>query len=523
MGLTSGYSCAVHRAEERLKILLDVSEMLASSIDYEATLSTLPRLLVPRVADGCVVDIVTPDDTIRRIGVALADAAKATLGDQLKRLGPPDPDSPTGVLRLLREGRAILTPEVGEDDFAAGTRDPAYVEIMRALAPRSAIMVPMRARGRSIGLLWLYTMESERRYDPVDLELAEDLGRRAALAIDNARLYAEAQAAIRARDIFLTVASHELRSPLTALQIQVHSMRRMAARAAFHPGPAPPPDVTRLPGPVGEGRGPVHVSPEGIRVGEGRGPVHVSPEGIRVGEGRGPVHVSPEGIRGSSATSLSVATALEGVRLPEGTPAPRSLEKIAAKIEVAARQVARLTRLVDDLLDVSQIGAGRLRLRLERLDLLALVTDVHARLEGQLAQARCSLELRAQGPVVGLWDRSRIEQVVVNLLSNAMKYGIGARIEVDVQATPQNARLCVRDHGIGIAPEDQSRIFDRFERAVSERHYAGLGMGLWIVRKIVAAHNGSIRVESKPGAGALFTVELPLKLTPGSVEAKSEG
>ena len=490
----------MHRAEERLQILLDVSEMLASSIDYEVTLASLPRLLVPRVADGCVVDIVSADDTIRRIGVALADASKAPLGEQLKRLGPPDPESPTGVLQLLREGRAVLTPEVSEESLLFGARDPAHLEVMKALEPRSAIVVPMRARGRSIGLLWLYTMDSERRYDADDLALAEDLGRRAALAIDNARLYAEAQAAIRARDIFLTVASHELRSPLTALQIQVHSMRRMAARAAAHPGPPPPSGVAPHPYP----------------------PVHdpVRPVGV-AGEGRTPAHVPFEGARGSSASTTVLTPPIE-VRLPEVTPAPRSLERIAAKIEVAARQVARLTRLVDDLLDVSQIGAGRLRLRLERLDLLALVKEVHSRLEGQLAQARCPLELRSSGPVVGLWDRSRLDQVVVNLLSNAMKYGTGAPIEVDVYPTAVTAKICVRDHGIGIAPEDQSRIFDRFERAVSERHYAGLGMGLWIVRKIVAAHNGSIRVESKPGAGASFTVELPLKLTPG-IDLKTEG
>ncbi|MCC6552830.1 MAG: GAF domain-containing sensor histidine kinase [Polyangiaceae bacterium] len=467
----------MHRAEERLQILLDVSEMLASTIDYEATLASLPRLLVPRVADCCVIDIMSPDETIRRIGVAFADPAKAALGEQLKRLGPPDPESPTGILRLLEEGRAVLTPEATEADLAAGARDPAHLDVMRAIAPRSSIVVPMRARGRSIGLLWLYTAESGRRYGPDDVALAEDLGRRAALAIDNARLYAEAQAAIRARDIFLTVASHELRSPLTALQIQVHSMRRMAARAASVPGP-PPADPTRGSIPPADAT------------------------------------------RGSSQSHTALHAQLDG-RLPDTAPAPRSLEKIAAKIEVAARQVARLTRLVDDLLDVSQIGAGRLKLRLERLDLLALVRDVHARLEGQLAQARCAFELRAEGPVVGLWDRSRLDQVVVNLLSNAMKYGTGAPISVELESTTSTARLCVRDHGIGIAPEDQARIFDRFERAVSERHYAGLGMGLWIVRKIVAAHGGSIRVDSKPGAGAAFTVELPLKLGAAISETKT--
>ena len=109
----------------------------------------------------------------------------------------------------------------------------------------------------------------------------------------------------------------------------------------------------------------------------------------------------------------------------------------------------------------------------------------------------------------GKWDRLRLDQIVTNLLSNAMKYGSGEPIEVAMTGTPEAVRLEVRDHGIGIAPEHQSRIFDRFERAVSGRHYGGLGLGLWIVRQILDALGGSIRVRSAPGEGSTFTVELP--------------
>ena len=201
----------------------------------------------------------------------------------------------------------------------------------------------------------------------------------------------------------------------------------------------------------------------------------------------------------------------------------QSLERIAAKIEVAARQVARLTRLVDDLLDVSQIGAGRLKLRIEPFDLAQLVREIFSRIEGQLAQARCRLTVVAAEQISGNWDRSRLDQVIVNLLSNAMKYGSGKPIEVELTGSPAGARLQVRDHGIGIALEDQARIFERFERAVSARQYAGLGMGLWIVRKIVAAHGGTIRVDSRPGQGATFTVDLPLKPPAwAGVERRSE-
>jgi signal transduction histidine kinase len=430
----------VHSPEERLQILLEASELLASSIDYETTLANLPRILVPQLADACIIDLIAPNDTIERIDVTLADPINAALVERLKRTAAADTAASADVLRILEEGRALLTPDLAGEGVAAAAHGAAHLEVLRALAPRSSMVVPMRARGRPIGLLWLYTMESDRRYGPADLALVVDLCRRAALAIENARLYAEAQSAIRSRDVFLTVASHELRTPLTALQIQVHSVRRLAARAAGAPGPPP-------------------------------------------GEPGGPARSAER----------------------------QSLERIAAKIEVAARQVARLTRLVDDLLDVSQIGAGRLRLRVEQVDLGVLVREILSRLEGQLAQSRCGLSLSADEAVVGMWDRSRIEQVIVNLLSNAMKYGAGKPIEIELSGTAASARLRVRDHGIGIAAEDQARIFERFERAVSARQYAGLGMGLWIVRKIVAAHGGSIRVDSRPGAGATFTIELPLK------------
>jgi len=120
------------------------------------------------------------------------------------------------------------------------------------------------------------------------------------------------------------------------------------------------------------------------------------------------------------------------------------------------------------------------------------------------------VRLEAQAPVVGNWDKARLEQVVTNLLSNAIKYGAGAPIAINVRTFDGRARLAVRDEGIGVSPSERGRIFERFERAVSAKHYGGLGLGLYIVRRIVDAHGGQIAVESAPGAGAQFVVELPL-------------
>jgi signal transduction histidine kinase len=182
---------------------------------------------------------------------------------------------------------------------------------------------------------------------------------------------------------------------------------------------------------------------------------------------------------------------------------------LASRLSTVDRQVARLTRLVDNLLDVSRITAGKLQLEYEKLDLASAVRDVLLRFDEELGRAGCALSILAEEPVLGRWDRMRVEQVVTNLVSNAIKYGQGQPIEVAVKGVGNSARLTVRDHGIGIAQSDQARIFERFERLVSDKQAGGFGLGLWIVHEIVQALGGTIRVESQVGAGTTFVVDLP--------------
>lgn len=165
---------------------------------------------------------------------------------------------------------------------------------------------------------------------------------------------------------------------------------------------------------------------------------------------------------------------------------------------------------MDTLLDVSRLTEGRLRLDREELDLTELVRSLASRLQEEIKQSGSALELRADARLVGSWDRLRLEEVAQNLLSNALKYGQGQPIEIAVAADGAEALLTVRDHGIGIPEEARSRIFQRFERFVSRRHFAGFGLGLWIVRQIVEAHGGHIEAWSEPGEGSLFTVHLPI-------------
>jgi signal transduction histidine kinase len=229
--------------------------------------------------------------------------------------------------------------------------------------------------------------------------------------------------AVQARDDFLSVASHELNTPLTSLKLQVQSLTRALARG----------DVEIL-----------------------------------------------------------------------------TQQKVSGVIERTDRQLRRLARLVSDLLDVSRIHANKMALDVEPMELRELVEDVVDRISGEFTHMGVRLEVAPGPQVVGRWDRSRLEQVVINLLSNALKYGAGKPVRVEVTAGGEQVRLSVKDQGVGLREEDRARIFERFERAISASEASGLGLGLYIAREIVQAHGGDISVESRLGAGSTFTVCLPL-------------
>jgi PAS domain S-box-containing protein len=411
------------RAEESARFLGEANAVVSSSLDYEVTLRRIADLAVPGLADWCGVDLAQPDGTLEQVAVAHIDPTKVGLARELNRRYPPDPDAPTGVPRVLRTGKPELYSEISDELLVAAARDEAHLRIMKELGLRSAMCVPVSARGSTIGAITFVSAESQRRYDAADLELAVEIGRRAGLAIDNARLYREAQEAIRARDEFLSIASHELRTPCTSLQLQLQSLLRSLERR-------------------------------------------------------------PQEVVTSGRAKHNVQVALE--------------------------QTARFNGLIEELLDVSRIAADRLKLEPTPNDLGAIISDVAGRFEHALSDASCELSYAGPpGPLTGSWDRLRIEQVVTNLLSNAIKYGPRNPIEVRLEAFDSTARITVRDHGIGIPAADQARIFEPFERAVSSRHYGGFGLGLWITRQIVEAHGGTIRVESEPGRGSHFIVDLP--------------
>lgn len=207
---------------------------------------------------------------------------------------------------------------------------------------------------------------------------------------------------------------------------------------------------------------------------------------------------------------LILETQLRKLHLAKGNSAAFSMDKMQAMVERDERQIKSLIRLIEDMLDVSRIRTGKLSIRTNAFDLAELVGNLLESFSAQIAAAESSVTYTAEEPVIGVWDEFRIEQVVANLLTNALRYGARKPIEVRVYAVAGQARVEVRDQGIGISPENQRRIFQQFERVAANHAIHGLGLGLFISDQIVAAHGGEIVVESEEGNGSMFRVCLPV-------------
>jgi PAS domain S-box-containing protein len=418
------------RADEALRFLAEAGTVLASSLDYEATLDAVAHLAVPHLADMCLVDLRQDDGTIRRVAAAHSDPAKQALADELRRRHPPEPDGPHPAMRVMRTGQPEMVNEVADELLVATTRDADHLAIVRRLGFKSFMLVPLAARGRTLGVISLIGTETNRRYGPSDLALAEGLASRAALAIDNAQHHVaaqtarrEAEAANSAKDQFLAVLSHELRTPLTPV---------LASTSAMLEDPETPPEVR---------------------------------------------------------------------------PA----------LEMTRRNIELEARLIDDLLDVTRISQGKMRLEPEVVDAHALIHRALSICRSDLHAGALQLDLDlAAGEHHVEADPARLQQVFWNLIKNAVKFTpVGGTIALRShnRDSPEGRRLVVevRDTGVGIEPGLLPRIFDAFEQgeAALMRRFGGLGLGLAICRSVVKAHGGQLSAASPgKGQGATFILEL---------------
>ncbi|MBD1924384.1 PAS domain S-box protein [Microcoleus sp. FACHB-831] len=414
--------------EARSRFLAESSALLASSLDYQTTLERVAHLAVPHLADWCVVDILDEDGSLQRLATAHIDPAKVEWASELQQRYPTNLNAPQGVGNVLRTGQPEYYPEILDSQIVASARDAEHLKILRNVGFKSVMIVPLRVRGRILGAISFVSAESGRRYNSDDLNNALELACRAAVAVDNARLYqiaqrdrAQAEAANRMKDEFLATLSHELRTPLNAMLGWTQMLR---------------------------------------------------------------------------ARKLNEATA-------------------AKALETVDRNARSLSRLIEDLLDVSRIITGKLRLNMRPVELSgaveAAIDAVRPAAEAKEIQLEFLLD-PLSGTVSG--DPDRLQQIVWNLLSNAVKftpkYG---RVEVRLDRIESHVQIQVSDTGQGISPSFLPYVFDRFRQADSSisRSVGGLGLGMAIVRHLVELHGGTVKAESPgEGQGATFTVCLPI-------------
>jgi PAS domain S-box-containing protein len=544
-------------AGRRLSFLAEAGEILAGSLEHEATLASVARLAVPHIADWCIVDLVEGDGSIRQVAVAHVDPEKVRYAWELDRRYPDNPAAPVGVPEVIRSGRPVLFEEVTDDVVRAVARDAQHLAILRQLGICSGMIVPLAARGRTVGAISLGTAESGRRYGPEDLALAEELARRAALAVDNARLYREARAqeerfrlvAENVRDYAILLLNptgeviHWNEGAARILGYQADEVLGQSAARFFTPEDiaAGRPD-RELREAVASGRSlnecwlvrkdKSRFWASGVTTALRderalRGFVKILRDLTERKALEDELRCHAEELAEANRRKdeflamLShelrnpLAPVLTGVAVLRRLPAEEASR--TRTLDMVERQARHLARLVDDLLDVSRITRGKIELHCERLDLGRL-----ARLAAEdrrSALEAAGLALAVQTPETPVWvsgDATRLAQVVGNLLDNARKFTkAGGRVSVRLtaDATAHEVVLDVLDTGMGFEPTEAARLFEPFAQADRslERTPGGLGLGLAVVKGLAELHGGrALGSSAGPGRGATFSVRLPL-------------
>ena len=427
--LTRALRYAVERARSEAvqRFLSAASSALAGSLDYATTIQVVANLMVPYLADCCVINVLDEHRGLTQVALSCVDPGQQDSMRQIYAGVPLDRDGPHPVAIALRNEQSMLYSVFPESLFADCATSPEHLERLQEFEFASAMFVPLLAQGRALGVVSLMTAESGRHYQMDDLGVAEDICRRAALAIDNAQLYRQAQEAIHLRDTVLSSVSHDLRNPLLAIRLIAETLADQASQIDSAPG-----------------------------------------QTIREG-----------------------------------------LERINAN-------TTRMTAQISELLDVALLQMGReVELDRQPSNLIALVQEVIS--DYQMRTTRHQIRLESEHHhLLGDWDAPRIERVLGNLVSNAIKYTpaggeVVIRVWREVGDDEVWAVFEVQDHGLGIPAVDLPRIFSWYHRGQNvSGHVAGAGVGLASSQRIVARHGGTISVVSEEDHGSTFTVRLPL-------------
>jgi PAS domain S-box-containing protein len=459
------------RTHEARDFLAEASRVLASSLDYAATLRAVARLAVPTLADWCAVDVLTEDGEVERLAVEHVDPAKVRLAQEVEERWPSDPRAPHGVHHVIRTGQPEMMSEIPDALLTASARDPEHLRVIRALGLRSYVCVPLTARGRVLGALSLVHAESGRAHDAADLALAEELARRGAVAIDNARLFGETEEA-RAE---LEQQTGELEEAQAEMEMAHDELQRAYEDLA---------ERTR----------------DAERAREAADEANAAKSSFLA-------TMSHELRTPLNAIAGYTQLIDMGIHGPVSPAQHEALEKIH-------RNQTHLLGLINDVLNFAKIEAGQVQYDVENVPLDATLAAVEALVEPQLRAKALRYRYRGGDPSVTVCaDRERMEQVVLNLLSNAVKFtDRGGEVELSWEAGGGVVRVHVRDTGRGIPPDKLEAIFEPFVQVdpALTRAAEGTGLGLAISRDLARAMKGDLTARSTPGEGSVFTLSLPI-------------
>jgi len=525
----------LYRAEQetgaRVSFLAEAGRLLGSSLDYETTLVRVARLAVPRLADWCTIDMLDEAGQIQRLTVAHSDPSKVALSEELSDRFPIDPDAPYGVPNVIRTGHSELFAEIPDEQLVEATRgDEELLSILRELGLKSSMCVPLIARGRALGAITLVSEQPARRFSEADLAEAEELARRAAVSVDNARLFHEAERRADAARVLAYVGDgvflldrngvvrlwNPAAETITGLR-SADVVGRPVEEAV--PGWAGIADLVPIAAAPGAG-----TRAETVPLELPNRELWLSVSGVGFLEGTvfafrdlteeralerlksDFVSTVSHELRTPLAAIYGAALTLRRGDLALGEQQRESL------LAVVANEADRLARTVDDILWTSRLDSGTLQVAIESCDATLLAAGVVAAAQAHVP-GNIEIELDT-GPAVPqvAADPDKVRQVLANLVENAVKYSPdGGRVEVSIEPNDGSVRFSVRDEGLGIPASEQRRIFDKFYRLDPEmtRGVGGTGLGLYICQELIRRMDGRIWGESRDGGGSMFAFELP--------------